>query len=147
MRARELVVEYPTVGLDTDALVAARLLADADLPGLIVVDATGRPMTILPGPQVLRFAIPAYVQDDPKLAAVVDEVSADGICQALAGTPVRDLLPSRTRELPVVDGGDTVLEIAAIIARTGVPLVAVVENHRLLGAITLDALLDRILPV
>jgi hypothetical protein len=31
-------------------------------------------------------------------------------------------------------------------ARTRTPLVAVMENGRLLGAITLDALLDRMLP-
>lgn len=146
MRARDLAAPYPTVGFDTDALEAAHLLADRDLPGLIVVDGTGRPATILPGPQVLRFAIPPYVQDDPKLAAVVDEVSADGICRTLAGTSVAELLPQRPRQLPVVDGSDTVLEIAALIARTGIPLVAVMEDGNMLGAITLDALLDRILP-
>ena len=146
MRARELASEYPTVTLDTDALEAARLLADRDLPGLIVLDERGLPDTILPGTQVLRFAIPRYVQDDPKLAAVVDEVSADAFCQALAGTPVRELLPNKAHELPVVDGNDTVLEIAALMARTRTPVVAVVEDGRLLGAVTLDALLDRMLP-
>jgi CBS domain-containing protein len=146
MRARELASEYPTVTLDTDALEAARLLADRDLPGLIVLDERGLPDTILPGTQVLRFAIPRYVQDDPKLAAVVDEVSADAFCQTLAGTPVRELLPKKAHELPVVDGSDTVLEIAALMARTRTPVVAVVEDGRLLGAVTLDALLDRMLP-
>ncbi len=146
MRARQLASEYPTVTLDTDALEAARLLADRDLPGLIVLDERGLPDTILPGTQVLRFAIPRYVQDDPKLAAVVDEVSADAFCQTLAGTPVRELLPRKAHELPVVDGNDTVLEIAALMARTRTPVVAVVEDGRLLGAVTLDALLDRMLP-
>jgi CBS domain-containing protein len=115
-------------------------------PGLIVLDHRGLPHTILPGMQVLRFAIPRYVQDDPKLAAVVDGVSADAFCQALAGTAVRELLPAKAHELPVVDGGDTVLEIAAVMARTRTPVVAVVEDGRLLGAVTLDALLDRMLP-
>ncbi len=95
---------------------------------------------------MLRFAVPGYVQDDPKLAGVIDEGSADAFCMTLAGIPVRDLLPSATRELPVVDGDDTVLEIAAIMARTRTPLVAVMENRRMLGAVTLDALLDRMLP-
>jgi predicted transcriptional regulator len=144
MRARDLAADFPVVRMDTDALDAARLLAEQDLPGLVVVDERGAPFTILPGTQVLRFAIPTYVQDDPRLAAVVDEVSADAICRALAGVPVRDLLPARPRELPVVDGSDTVLEIAAVIARTGVPLVAVVEHQQMLGVITLDALMDRI---
>lgn len=146
MRARELASEFPTVTLETDALEAARLLADQNLPGLIVVDGRGLPDTILPGTQVLRFAVPRYVQDDPKLAAVVDEVTADSFGQTLAGTPVRDLLPKKSHELPVVDGNDTVLEIAALMARTRTPVVAVVEEGRLIGAVTLDALLDRILP-
>jgi CBS domain-containing protein len=146
VRARELASEFPTVGFETDALEAARLLADQNLPGLIVVDDNGLPDTILPGTQVLRFAVPRYVQDDPKLAAVVDEVTADSFCEVLAGTPVRELLPKKAHELPVADGGDTVLEIAALMARARSPVVAVVEHGRLLGAVTLDALLDRILP-
>ena len=76
----------------------------------------------------------------------MDEGSADAFCQTLAGTPVRDLLPRKAHELPVVDGNDTVLEIAALMARTRTPVVAVVEDGRLLGAVTLDALLDRMLP-
>jgi len=146
MRARELAAEFPTVSLDTDALQAARLLAHGHLPGLIVVDTRGRPDTILPGTQVLRFAVPSYVQDDPKLARVIDEATADTMWQTLSGTRVRDLLPAKTRDLPVVNGDDTVLEIAAIMARTRSPVVAVVEHDRLLGAITLDALLSRVLP-
>ncbi|MGB9378367.1 MAG: CBS domain-containing protein [Mycobacteriales bacterium] len=146
MRARELAADFPTVGLDTDALEAARLLAHQHLPGLIVVNADGLPDTILPGTQVLRFAVPGYVQDDPKLARVIDEETADSLCDELAGTPVRDLLPAKKGELPVVDGDDTVLEIAAVMARSRSPVVAVVENSRLLGAITLDALLARMLP-
>jgi len=146
MRARELAAEFPTVSLDTDALQAARLLAHGHLPGLIVVDTRGRPDTILPGTQVLRFAVPSYVQDDPTLARVIDEATADTLWQTLSGTRVRDLLPAKTRDLPVVNGDDTVLEIAAIMARTRSPVVAVVEHDRLLGAITLDALLSRVLP-
>jgi CBS domain-containing protein len=49
------------------------------------------------------------------------------------------------RELPVVDGDDTALEIAAIMAGTRTPLVAVVDGGRFVGAVTLDALLDRLL--
>jgi CBS domain-containing protein len=46
----------------------------------------------------------------------------------------------------VVDPDATVLEVAAIMARMRSPLVAVAERGgQLLGAITLDALLDRVL--
>jgi CBS domain-containing protein len=73
VRAGEMAAPFPTVGLDTPAVEAARLLAGQNLPGLIVVDEAGRPWTVLPGTQVLRMAVPAYCQDDPALARVIDE--------------------------------------------------------------------------
>ncbi|WP_432868134.1 CBS domain-containing protein [Microbispora rosea] len=145
MRARDLLAPFPTVALDTPVLDAARLLADQDLPGLVVVDETGTPLTILPGPEVLRLAVPAYCQDDPALARVVDEAHADTFLQAVNGRKVRDALPDPPRELPVTDPDATVLELAALMARTHSPLVAVTEDGRLLGAVTLQALLDRVL--
>jgi CBS domain-containing protein len=41
VRARDLAVEYETVGLDSDALGAARLMAAHRLPALLVVDEQG----------------------------------------------------------------------------------------------------------
>jgi CBS domain-containing protein len=145
MRAGDLASPYPTVRLDATAMSAARVLAGQNLPGLIVVDDRGRPSTILPGTQVLRMAIPAYCQDDPALARVVDEAAADVFLRELGDRTVAQTLPKERRELPVVDRRATVLEIAALMARTRTPLVAVVDDDRVLvGAITLDALLDRL---
>ncbi len=76
---------------DSDAPEAARLLAERGLSGVLVVD--GEPYAILPGSQLLRFVVPTYAQNDPALAAVVDEPHADRICASLAGHTVRDLLP------------------------------------------------------
>jgi CBS domain-containing protein len=145
MRARDLAALFPSVGLDTPAIEAARLLAGQDLPGLIVVDAQGRPLTVLPGTQVLRMAVPRYCQDDPALARVVDEAAADVFLRELGDRTVAQCLPKERRELPVVDPDATVLEIAALMARARSPLVAVVDRESgLLGAVTLDALLDRL---
>jgi predicted transcriptional regulator len=145
MQAGELAAAFPTVGLDTPAMDAARLLAQENLPGLIVVDERGRPKTILPGTQVLRMAVPRYCLDDPALARVIDEAAADVFLNELGGRTVAECLPERERELPVVEADATILEIAALMARTRTPLVAVVARDRtLLGAITLDALLDRL---
>jgi CBS domain-containing protein len=59
---------------------------------------------------------------------------------------VAELLPRECRELPVVDPDATVLEVAAVMARSRSPLVAVAERNRpLIGAITLDSMLDRLL--
>ncbi|MBV1853845.1 CBS domain-containing protein [Catellatospora tritici] len=147
MRASDLAVPWPTVDLSTPALTAARLLADADLPGLIVVDLFGAPFAVLPGTQVLRLAVPSYCQEDPTLAHLVDEAAADVFMRELGDLSVRECLPPQPHELPVVEPSATALELAALMARTRSPLVAVVEHGRLLGAVTLHHLLDRVLPV
>jgi len=144
MRALELAVPFPTVGLDTPAIEAARLLAGQNLPGLIVVDERGYPFTVLAGTQVLRMAVPQYCQDDPNLARVIDEAAADLFLRELGDRTVAQTLPEHGRDLAVVSPDATVLEVAALMARTRTPLVAVVDKSRtMLGAITLDALLDR----
>lgn len=146
MRAKDLAAPFPTVQPDTLAIEAARLLAGRDLPGLIVVDEHGYPFTILAGTQVLRMAIPQYCQDDPNLARVIDEAAADLFLRELGDRTVAQTLPERGRDLAVVSPDATVLEIAALMARTRTPLVAVVDKRKtMLGAITLDALLDRML--
>ena len=146
MRARDLAAPFPTVRPDSPALEAARLLAGQNLPGLIVVDENDRPKTILPGTQVLRMAIPTYCQDDPALARVIDEAAADVFLRGIGDRTVAELLPREHRELPVVDPDATVLEVAAVMARSRSPLVAVAERNRpLIGAITLDSMLDRML--
>jgi CBS domain-containing protein len=134
--------EFPVVGLDTDAREAAGMLASRRLPGLIVTSADGRPYTVLPASQVVRFLVPSYVQDDPSLARVIDESLADRAADKLTGVTVRKLLPSEPTELPVVNHDDTILEIAAIMARLRSPLVAVVKDREIIGAITASRLLE-----
>lgn len=48
MRARDLAVGYETVSVNSDALDAARLMAEHKLPGLLVLDEHGEPKAILP---------------------------------------------------------------------------------------------------
>lgn len=147
MLARDLARDYPTVALNTDALDAARLLAEHRLPGLIVLDDNGRPYTVLPGSQVLRFVVPTYVQDDPALARVYDEKSADQLCATLSNRQVRDVLPPRkdVMDLPIVAHDATAIEVAAVMASVRSPIVAVVDGSRLLGAITVSGLLAHLL--
>ncbi len=153
MRARELATDYPMVTLDSDALEAARLLAAGRLPGVLVVDADGAPYAVLPASRLVKLLVPAYVIEDPALAAVVDEHHADRLCQSLAGRTVADTLPPEPRErtkASVADADDTALEVAALMARERSPLVAVVDpgdGNRLLGVITASHLLDRLLEV
>lgn len=136
------------VQLSDDALSTARQLAQRRLPGVVVVDERGTPVTVLPGSQVLRFLVPAYVQDDPSLARVYDERSADACAGKLAGRQVRELLPPKEKraELPIVDGDATVMECAAVMARLRSPLLAVVEQRQVLGVITASHLLELLVP-
>ncbi|AGL16283.1 CBS domain-containing protein [Actinoplanes sp. N902-109] len=146
MRAADIAVSMATVAEDLPAREAARVLAGQDLPGLIVVDGKGRPVTVLSGTHVLRMALPSYCQDDPALARVIDEAAADVILNGIGDRTVADLLPRERRELPAVSPRATLLEVAAVMARSGTPLVAVVDEHHVMtGAITLDGLLDHIL--
>ena len=147
MLARDLAEPYPTVTLDSDALDAARTLAEQRLPGLIVLDEDGRPYTVLPGSQVLRFVVPTYVQDDPALARAYDEKSADELCGKLASRQVREVLPPRKDllDLPIVAPDATAIEVAAVMAGLRSPVVAVVDGSTLLGAIRLNRLLEHLL--
>ncbi len=122
------------------------MLAEQRLDGLVVTDAQGHPYAVLPESQVLRFAIPRYVQEDPSLARVYDEDASDRLGARLSGVTVRELLPDRPAELPVLQPDDTTVEIAALMARAHSPLVAIVENRNILGVVTASRLLERLLP-
>jgi hypothetical protein len=91
------------------------------------------------------MAIPRYCIDDPTLARVVDEEHADDFLHNLADRTVEQCLPQQPRELAFIGPEGTVLEIAALMARTRTPLVVVSNGQDMLGAITLDALVDRML--
>lgn len=146
MRAQDLREPYPTVRLDTPVAEAARVLAQQDLPGLVVVDDAGRPTAVLAGTDVLRMAVPRYCLDDPALARVVDEATADVFVAEMGDATVARAMPDRPHELPVVPEDATALEIAALMVRSRTPLVAVVDGTgAMLGAITLDALVERVL--
>ncbi len=136
----------PVVDLDFNALEAARLLAEQRLPALLVVERDGAPHAILPASQVVRFLAPGYVQDDPTLARVMNESVADHAGDELGSKRVRDLLPKDRPELPAVNHDDTIVEVAAIMARLRCPLAAVLRDGQLIGVISASRLLELALP-
>lgn len=141
MRAAELAEPYPLVDLDSDALEAVRTMARDRRPGLVVTD-RGRPHSVIAGSQVVRFIVPDYVQADPSLARVVDEPAADRIAARLRGRTVRELLPAKPTRLPSVEVDDTVLELAALMARERTPIVAVLRAGEIVGVVTAARLLE-----
>ena len=142
MRAEQMIDDFPVVRSDTDALDAVRLIAEQRLPGLLVADPSGRPLRILPASQVVRLLVPTYIQDDPSLAGVLSEITADRVAEKLQGKTVEQVLPESAGPMATVEADDTIVEVAAVMARERSPLVAVVADGRLVGVITASRLLE-----
>jgi CBS domain-containing protein len=150
VRARDLAEDLPAVSPDDPAWDAARLVAAHRLPGIAVVSGDGRAVAVLPASQVLRHVVPGYIQEDPSLARVLDEPSADKLAaEGLRGKRVRDLLPSARHrvELADVDADATVVECAAEMARLRSPLLVVLDDDgSVCGLLTASHLLQVLLP-
>ena len=142
MRAEDLEEKFPIVRIDSDAVDAARKIAEHNLPGLLVTDTSGNPYAVLPAFAILRFILPRYVQDDLALAGVLGEPTPDQAVQNLAGKTVSDMLPDNVRDIPSVDARATVTKAAAEMARLRSPLIAVTKDGKLHGVITASRLLD-----
>jgi hypothetical protein len=69
VRAEQIAEEFPVVALDSDALDAVRLLATRRLPGLVVTDSTGTPVTILPASQLSVCWCPRTSRRTPRWPA------------------------------------------------------------------------------
>jgi CBS domain-containing protein len=142
VRADQIAEEFPIVSAASNALGAGRLMAEQRLPGLLVTDGEGKPLAILPASEVVRMLVPGYVQDDPSLAGVLNESMADHIADAIGDKTVSAILPKPLPELPTVKSDDTIVEVAAVMAHRRAPLVAVVDEGRLVGVITASRLLE-----
>ncbi|MFD7655947.1 CBS domain-containing protein [Actinosynnema sp. NPDC059797] len=142
MQASDIAANVPTVTVNDSVSWAWRVMAVNRLPGLVVVDEAGRPLTVLPGTQVLRLAVPESFQQDPALARTIDEAHADLFWEELADLTVGDCLPPKRAKPLTVAADSTILEVAALMCRVHSPLVAVVaDDGSLTGAITLERLL------
>ena len=140
MRAKDLDEQFPIVQIDSDAMDAARMIAEHSLPGLVVADASHKPLAVILASEMLYFVLPRYVQADVTLAGVLGDVLADH-AQNLAGKTVGDLLPKDLRKVPAVDARDGVIKVAAEMSQQRCPLIAVTENGILHGVITASRLL------
>jgi CBS domain-containing protein len=142
VRAAKIAEEFPAVTLDSNALDAVRLLATRRLPGLVVTDSSGTPVAILPASQVVRLLVPPYVQEDASLAGVLSESMADRVADKLGGKTVEAVLPKPPPHMPTVKWDDTIVEVAAVMARDRSPLVAVMGDDGLVGVITASRILQ-----
>ncbi|GAA5059697.1 CBS domain-containing protein [Nocardia callitridis] len=142
MQAREIAIQLPTVHIGDPVAKAMRLMVVNRLPGMIVVDDRDRPLAVLPGTQVLRLAIPSSYQNDPALVRTIDELHAELFWYEPGRMTVGDCLPDLTAKPTTVRPDATLLELATVMSQRHSPLVAVVDENRvLLGAVTLERLL------
>lgn len=151
MLARDLAEQVPVVTADTTGAEAVRLMAEYRLSGLVVSDASGRPLSVIPGSQVLGLIVPEYVFEHPTLAHVVDEQAADELCGQLNDITLGKLLQrDRLQEvrLPTVLPQDTLLEVAAVMLRGHFPLIVIRDERGAYGGVvTMSRLMAHIAQV
>jgi CBS domain-containing protein len=145
MRARDLAVPLPILDPGSPAAEAARLLASEQVDGILVIDHQNRLLGVVTDTTVLAWLLPRYVTEDQALAHVLDEHAADLLWRRLQGRTTRELLPARRARPCEVDADATLIEVGAVMAQTGLPLVAVRQAGRLLGGITSSRLLTQLL--
>lgn len=88
----------------------------------------------------MRFIVPRYVQDDPLLAGVLNESTADRCAERLSGKRSATCCLTTWSRFPA-NADDTIIEVAAVMARLRSPLLAVVKDGSLLGVVTASRLL------
>lgn len=145
MKARNLASPRETVRIDDAAADAARILSRHDVRAVLVVKADGSFAGTLSDSELLRSLLPSYVEDNEALARVLEEAAAEDLYRRLEDRTVADLMPEDRDEPPVVDAGDTLIEVASVMARSRASLVGVIEGGRLIGAISIDDLVSQLL--
>ncbi len=144
-RARELAISYPSLPADAPAAEVARVLAEEDVDALFI-EHQWQLQGVVSDIGLLVRLLPGYILEDPTLAQVLEEGAADLLWQRLEGHTAAELLPAKRARVAEVDGDATLMEVAAAMARTSSPLVAVRERDgRLLGGITTSRLITRLL--
>jgi signal-transduction protein with cAMP-binding, CBS, and nucleotidyltransferase domain len=143
-RARDLAVPYPSLPTAAPAAEVARILAEEEVD-VVFIERQGQLQGVVSDIGLLARLLPSYVIEDPKLAQVLEEGAADLLWRRLEGRRADELLAKAGSEIPQVDGDATLIEVAAAMAGSRAPLVAVREGGRLIGGITSSALLTRLL--
>jgi CBS domain-containing protein len=116
MRAQDLATPVPMVDRHTSAADAARQIADGQLPGLVVADDRGIPVTVISAVDVLRLLVPDYILEDMALAGVFDERGAEDVWSEGSRRVIGDLLDdqeTRMSDILRVDADATLVEVAA----------------------------------
>lgn len=148
VHARDHLDAGPVVSKDADALQVVTDLVHHHWDGLVVVDDAVAPLATVSLAQVLRLALPDYIEDDVSLASVYAERDADTFAETLRGRTVGEVMPRpRRRHPPIkVSPDDTLLEVAAVMAVHHTAIVAVVDDGHTIGALGAHEVMKATLP-
>lgn len=145
MRARNIASRHYTIPADAPAFEAAETLSRIDVRAMLVIGADGRLAGVLSDSRLLAALLPDYVEEDAALARVLEEDAVDLLHRRLEGRTVADLLDAHEGPHPQVPGDARLLDVAAMMVRTGLSLVGVHDEGRLIGGISIDNLLTYLL--
>jgi CBS domain-containing protein len=145
MKARNLASPQATLRSDAPAVEAAAVLSRHDVRALLVINADGAFVGVLSDSELLRVLLPPVVHENEALARVFEERASEELFRRLEGRRVRDLLPAERGSPPVVEGDDTLVEVAAAMVRSRASLVGVLDEGRLVGGISIDDLISHLL--
>jgi len=148
MHAADIAAPLVVVDRSTPALDAIRLIAEQDLPGLVVSEHDGHPSVVVSGIDVVRYMLPDYLRGDLALTNTVGDAGVDDLRQELQGRSFGDLVDSDqvpVRDVLVVPPDAGLVELAArmVDGRTQIALVDDPSRSEP-GFITLPALLDAV---
>jgi CBS domain-containing protein len=148
VHARNHLDVGPVVQADADALEVVTSLVDNHWDGLVVVDEKMWALATVSLAQVLRLALPDYIEEDVSLALVYAERVADTFAETLRGRKVHEVMPRPAAKYPpvIVRPEATLLEVAAGMAVRKTAIVAVVESSRTIGSVGAHAVLAATLP-
>jgi CBS domain-containing protein len=143
MHAADVIETLPTARPSDDVLSAARMVTQHHLPGLVVADEQGEVVGCMSSIDLLRLTLPRYVQEEPGLARVFDEVHADRIAAALVGISVGEVVGEASARIPMARPHATVVELAELMAERCSPIVVVARTQGgTLGVVTANHLLE-----
>ncbi len=145
MKARNLASPRETLRTDDPASEAARILSRHDVRAILVVDASGEFAGVISDSELLRCLLPAYLEENESLARVMEESAAEALYRRLEGRTVADLMPEDRDDQPVVNGDDTLIEVALVMVRSRASLVGVLDGGHLIGGVAIEDLVTHLL--
>jgi CBS-domain-containing membrane protein len=130
---------------DDPATELVRAFEDPELRAVAVLTEEQELVGLVTDEDLLYALLPSYVLEDEALAGVLEERAGSTLRQRIEGKRVRDVVTTARRQERPVDVDDTLVEVALNLVRSDQPAVLVADEGRVLGVITVDALLPALL--